>query len=364
MTIRTAIHRPGRWAPLAALALLVGALLGPALPVRAASSVEIEARPLVGGRYSVGGWMAIAVTLVNDGEPTEGDLTAETPDGAVQRFVEMPAGARKVVMLYVKPEAFQRRITVQYREPNGAVEAEFEVRVLEQSSSQVAIVGDGGGTLRPQLTTADDALGLPEPLDLSVADIPERSEPIDGLSGIVWADDSSTLSEAQRRAMARWVAGGGQLVVVAGPDWQARTAGFTDLLPMTDLGAVDDVSHAALASWSGTELPPAETATVATGPLRDDARALVRTDDGTVLASMRPLGAGRVILLGSDLATDAYRGWEGAPRLWARLLPSSVLLEQFFGGVPRSPRRPRTRWATRSATCRRSRFPPPSCSSS
>ena len=67
--------------------------------------------------------MAIAVTLVNDGEPTQGDLAASTEEGAVQRFVEMPAGARKVVMLYVKPEAFQRRITVQYREPNGTVEA-------------------------------------------------------------------------------------------------------------------------------------------------------------------------------------------------------------------------------------------------
>ena len=45
------------------------------------------------------------------------------------------------------------------------------------------------------------------------ADIPERSEPLDGLSAIVWADDSSALSEAQRRAMERWVASGGQLVV-------------------------------------------------------------------------------------------------------------------------------------------------------
>ena len=111
--------------------------------MRAASAVDIEARALVGGRYAVGGWMAIAVTLVNDGEPTQGDLAAATDEGAVQRFVEMPAGARKVVMLYVKPEAFQRRITVQYREPNGTVEAVVEARVLEQSSNQFAIVGDG-----------------------------------------------------------------------------------------------------------------------------------------------------------------------------------------------------------------------------
>lgn len=328
------MRRPGRWGvPIAGLVLLLGALVLPAVPVRAASAIDIEARALVGGRYAVGGWMAIAVTLVNDGEPTQGDLAAATEQGAVQRFVEMPAGARKVVMLYVKPEAFQRRITIQYREPNGTAEAVVEVRVLEQSSNQYAIVGDGGGTLRPQLSTADD-LGLPAPLALAVSDMPERSEPIDGLSAIVWADDSTALSEGQRRAMERWVATGGQLVVVGGPDWQARTAGFADLLPLDDLAAVDAVPHAPLAAWAGADSPPAETATVSTGTLRDDARALIRAEDGTVLASMRTIGAGRVILLGTDLATDAYRGWEGSPRLWARLLPSGALLEQFFGGFP------------------------------
>jgi hypothetical protein len=319
--------------PLAGFALLISALLAPAGPVLAASSVEIEARPLVGGRYSVGGWMAIAVTLVNDGEPTQGDLAAATEEGAVQRFVEMPAGARKVVMLYVKPEAFQRRITVQYSEPNGTVETSVEVRVLEQSSNQFAIVGDGGGTLRPQLTATED-LGLPEPVTLGVADIPERPEPLAGLAAIVWADDSSALSESQRRAIARWVSGGGQLTIVGGPDWQARTAGFTDLLPMTDLAAIDGIPQAALATWSGSDAPPTDTATVSSGTLRDDARALIRADDDTLLASMRTIGAGRVVLLGSDLATDAYRGWEGSPSLWARMMPSGALLEQFFGGFP------------------------------
>ena len=113
--------------PAAGIVLLLLALLVPALPARAASAIQIEARALVGGRYEVGGWMAISVTLVNDGEPTEGTLAAETDSGVVQRFVEMPAGARKVVMLYLQPEAFQRRVTVRYEEPNGSVQAEVEI---------------------------------------------------------------------------------------------------------------------------------------------------------------------------------------------------------------------------------------------
>lgn len=332
MTNRTALPTTSRWARSVLLgALLLAALLLPALPVRAASPIGLEARALVGGRYEVGGWMAIAVTLVNEGEPTQGDLAATTELGTVRRFVEMPAGARKVVMLYVQPQAFQRRVTVQYSEPNGTAQATIEVRVLEQASSQVATVGDGAGTLRPQLTGAED-VGQPAPIALTGADIPERSEPLNGLSAIVWADDSAALNEAQRRSLERWVAEGGQLVIVGGPDWQSRTAAFSDLLPVTDLTAADAVPHAALAAWTGADAPAVETATIAIGTLRDDARGLIRTDDGVLLASMRPIGAGRVILLGSDLANEAYRGWAGSPRLWARLLPTGAIVEQFFGG--------------------------------
>ena len=97
MTNRTAVNRAGRVSALLAVAFV---LFG-ALPVHAASSIAVEARALVGGRYAIGGWLAVSVTLVNDGEPTDGYLSAVTSVGTVQRRVEMPAGARKVVSLYV-----------------------------------------------------------------------------------------------------------------------------------------------------------------------------------------------------------------------------------------------------------------------
>jgi hypothetical protein len=187
--------------------------------------------------------------------------------------------------------------------------------------------------LRPQLSTGD-GIGGPAPISLTLADLPERSEPLEGLSAIVWADDSSALNEAQRRSIERWVANGGQLVVIGGPDWQARTEGFADILPLEGLAAVDDVDQGPLASWAGADATATEATTVSTGTLREGARGLIRAEDDTILASMRPLGGGRVILVGTDMATEAYRGWEGSPRLWARLLPTSGALEQFFGGFP------------------------------
>ncbi|HSK94339.1 MAG TPA: hypothetical protein VLA76_09820 [Candidatus Angelobacter sp.] len=314
-----------------ALLLAMVLLLLGSVPARAASSVSIEARPLLDGRYAVGGWAAISVTLVNEGEPTEGHLTAETRSGLMRRFVEMPAAARKSVTLYVQPEAFQRRITVRYEEPNGVVEAVVEVRILEQTSGQVAVVGDGAGNLRPQISAIAD--GRPAPIALTVGDLPERPEPLDGLSGIAWAADSSSLTDGQGRSLARWVADGGDLVVLGGADWQARTAAFLDLLPVEGLAARDGVEQGRLAAFSGVEGAPTESATVASGTLRDDAQALVATDDGTLLMTMRPIGAGRVVFVGSDLATEAYRGWAGAPALWSRVLPSTAAIEQFWGGM-------------------------------
>ena len=327
MTKRTPTVRGARIAMLAAVvALLVGAL-----PVRGASSIDIEARALVGGRYEVSGWLAVAVTLANEGEPTEGYVVAETQVGTSRRFVEMPAGARKVVMLYVQPEAFQRQLTIRYDYPDARVETTVDVNVLQQTNDQVAIIGDGTGSIRTQMLAADD-IDAPEPIVLAPADIPERPEPLGGLSAIVWAADSAGLSEPQRRAIERWIGEGGQLVVVAGGDWQARTAAFADLLPLENLDGVDRVALDELAAWTGQAESPIATATVATGDVREAARALVTAESGEVLASMRSIGAGRVVLIGPDMATDDFRTWEGSPLLWARTLPSNAVFEQFMGG--------------------------------
>ncbi|HJP70346.1 MAG TPA: hypothetical protein VJ975_01355 [Candidatus Limnocylindria bacterium] len=331
MTNRTAVNRAGRVATLLAVAFV---LFG-ALPVRAASSIQIDARALVGGRYAIGGWLAVSVTLVNDGEPTDGYLSASTSLSTVQRHVEMPSGARKVVSLYVQPDAFARNIEVSYVEPNGTVEAAADIGVLQQFGDQYATVGDAGGTLRPQMMGAV-RIDTPEPISLTPADIPERPEPMAGLTSIVWAGDSAGLSETQRRSLERWVAEGGQLIVLGGPDWQARTAGIAELLPLESLVAVDGVPQAALAEWAGAEQPAVPEATVSSGTLRDDASALLSAPDGTILASMRPLGAGRVVFIGTDLATDEHRGWIGAPGLWGRVLPGGLLLDPFGGGFPRT----------------------------
>ena len=64
MTNRTVSPRLRHVTVLSAVALGLMATMFAIVPVRAASSVELQLRALVGGRYEVGGWASVAVTLV------------------------------------------------------------------------------------------------------------------------------------------------------------------------------------------------------------------------------------------------------------------------------------------------------------
>ena len=304
---------------------VLGALLLP-LGTVAAASVTVEARALVGGRYESGGWLALAISLGNDGAPVNGAVVADGADGSVRRPVDLPAGARKQVELYVRPAGVAREVKVRFEDDAGATlaQAAVEVRTFSIDAASLAIIGDGAGILRAQVVAR--AQGAGEPLALAVSDLPQRPEPLDGLAAIVWAGDSTTLTPAQVRTMERWVASGGQLVVAGGPDWQARTAAFGELLPMTDLAAADGVSSSALAELAGVEddLP---ISTVASGSLRDGAHGLATTDDAAALPLLATMsfGAGRVTYLAVDMGAEAFRSAAAAPLLWARILPQQAV---------------------------------------
>jgi len=327
-------HRPGSLARLAAAALLATLLLpAAATPVGAAGSVDMEARALVAGRFEASGWAAISVTLSNGGPPITGYLMADGEDGTVRRFVELPAGAHKQVTLYLRPPSFVRTVQLRFESPEGASLAtgSSDLRVLERTTGHVAIVGDGGGNLRPQLIAR--GAGFPEPIPLTPGDLPERPEPLRGIETIVWAADSGALSEAQRRSLERWVAAGGQLIVLGGPDWQARTAGFEALLPVQGLASLDGGDAIAFATWAGADAPDgSRDLTTAIGDLRPGAMSFVDGDGGRTLFAAITRGAGRVGFVGIDLATAPFRAWVGAPLVWARLIPDDRIAQQ-FGGI-------------------------------
>ena len=141
-----------RWASAGALAMLLVLL---AAPVHAASPITMSARGLLGGRFEAGEWAAVAVSLANDGPPVSGRLVADSASGQVARAVELPAGARKEVVLYLRPAAFVRQLEVAFESDAGRLTATVELRALDTSGATVAIVGDTAGALRAQLAARD-----------------------------------------------------------------------------------------------------------------------------------------------------------------------------------------------------------------
>jgi hypothetical protein len=315
---------------MAALALVLAAV-----PVRGATSVEIEIRPLLGGRYAIGGWVGVSVAVTNDGAPTDGYVSAQTADGTVRSFLELPGGARKAVTLYLRPEAFQRSVTVTFQDDDGSEQATADVQVLEESTMHVAVVGDGAGGLRAQLV-ADGSTSRPEPISIVPADLPGRPEALDGFSTVIWAADSTGLTDPQRDSLERWVSTGGQLVVIGGPDWQAGAAAFGELLPVEAISGYETADLSGFAAFTGEALPETTPRTAASGTLRDGASVLIAGPDSEpALLTMITRGAGRIIYSALDLSTDPYRGWAGASALWSRLVPNDAWIEQFFGpGMP------------------------------
>jgi len=329
-------HRPGSLARLAAAASLAALLLpAVAAPVGGAGPVGMEARALVAGRFEASGWAAISVAITNDGPPITGYLAADGEDGTVRRFVELPAGAHKQVTLYLRPASFVRTVQLRFESTEGdsLATGSTDLRVLERTSGHVAIVGDGGGNLRPQLIAR--GAGFPEPITLSPGDLPERPEPLRGIETIVWAADSGALTEAQRSSLERWVAAGGQLIVLGGPDWQARTAAFEVLLPVEGIASLDGSDANAFAAWAGAEPPDGSAVlTAAIGDLRPGAISLVDGSAGGTLFAAITRGAGRVGFVGIDLATAPFSTWAGAPLVWGRLIPDDRVVQQWGGFGP------------------------------
>ena len=315
------------------LALLAAQLLAlSAVPALAAGDVTMSVRALLGGQYQSGSWVALAVSLANDGAPVDGVVSVDTDETIVRRPVDLPGGARKEVVVYVRPDAFQRRVEVRFDAPGTqTLREEVEIRAREDGASTTAILGDGGGAIRAQLVARGPEQ---EPLSLTVADLPPRPEPLRGVDTLVWAADSGDLTAEQRRSLERWVAAGGQLVVIGGPDFQARTAGLVTLLPVAELTARDDVDLAPLVTLASPGASELEPQTAALGEPAEGSIALARVGGGPPLIVSVPRGAGSVTYVAADLATEPFRAWDGAPALWTRLIAEPQTAAPGFGMPP------------------------------
>jgi hypothetical protein len=314
--------------------------------------VTMEVTASFAGHFKYGEWLPLSVSLANDGPAVYAEVRADSTSAGDQTTyvapVELPAGARKRLTLYVRPASFAKAMRVRLvevsppgsRRPSGAGK---EGRLLDTQTVDLTVERNTNylvGVLasRPQAFTILGGLTLnPAPeeqafkgppqysrpvktIPISLADLPDRSEGLRALDALVLSGvDTSELSPEQGRALQNWVEQGGRLVLGGGAAAARTQAGLPEALvqAMRPAGELEDVmSLDGLERFAGEEVRTPGPFTVA---WPSAGQALVE-QDGRALVVEERLGDGRVSYVALDLAASPFDAWAGTAAFWEKLL--------------------------------------------
>ena len=315
-------------AALAAAALAISTLLGPAAPgVLAVDPPAMTARVLLQGHTRIGSWMAIEVHLVNSGPSISGELRLQTVNAAGTRYavaVQLDSPSDKTWILHAQPpSAFGPQMEVVLVSGDQVlVRQKVAVTVHDASQLIVGVVAENppkivGSLSLPAVQNEQPAVVVP----LTVADLPTRIEAWSALDRLVWQDvDASSLSTDQLTAFRGWLALGGRLVIVGGTGGIGSLGGFPDdILPYRPTSTVD-VAAGSLTTLLGTAPKDAADVPAMAGELVRG-RTLAASGD-RVIAAETAYGAGSVTILGLDPTAGWVAQAAAGRSLWPSLIPA------------------------------------------
>ncbi len=299
--------------------------------------VTLHAQAGFDGYCKEGKWIPVRVTVENQGAGLEARVQVATKtDQEVNALyavdASLPTASRKQFVLYVQPPEILRSLTVSLvSEGETLVKQQLKVSCLSPESLLVGLLVENP-TPYAALNAIQLQDGFVRVAELQVSDLPEDAQGWDALDALVFADvDSGALTAGQQQALELWLAGGGQLLAIGGPRWQGTLAGLGAFLPVEVSGSRSVADLSALSSYfEGTE--PLETgAVLASGRMREGARALVWQEDVPLLAA-REIGFGRAWFLAADPGLQPLSDWDGMATLYTRLFAERPLRPPWAGG--------------------------------
>ncbi len=313
--------------------LVVFLLSGLLLPLRAAaqgSTVTMTAAPYLGGHVKYGEWLALRVTLHNDGGDLAAEVRAEVEGSTGQVLyavpVQLPAGARKEVTVYVLPSSFARSIKVRLLDGDVVLaESSVPISTYPQRDYLIgAVAGDAGALvlLKGLTLSARDRTVL---VPLALADLPERAEALRSLDCLLLSGvDTTGMTAAQGKALDTWLRAGGRLLLGGGAGADRTLAGLPESLQVQP-GDIEELPLLdALAAFAGEPIR-VPGPFVAAWPAEFGGRALIRQGEQPLLVQ-RAVGEGWLSYLALDPAGSPFDAWAGVLPFWQRLLePGSAL---------------------------------------
>jgi len=289
-----------------------------------ANSVTITVRAGFDGFYEDAQWIPIRITLANNGSDADGMVVVAAPryDGSTAEYVrpvELPAGSRKEVFMYVTVEGYVSRITVSYRQGKDVL-GTTSARVTQTSASDL-IYGVLASSASPFniLSNIDPVNGQARVAQLTAEDLPPAAQAWRGLDVLVISDiDTGQLSAEQKDALKAWLSSGGRLITVAGPNWQKLAAGLADVLPIIPNSTQTLTNFATLGSYA-SDVTPDGSLIAATGDLQPNSSVVVSAGNVPLLAE-RLYGYCKSFLLTFDPALSPLKGWKGIEGVYRNLL--------------------------------------------
>ncbi len=307
------------------------------------AGVRVTVEPFLGGVVHVETWLPLHVQMENGGTDTVVEVTATFRRSGGQeetfaRRVELPAGARKETVLYVRPNSFSREITVYVEQGEEQTAYKVPLQVQGPDVIVVGVAGADEGALeafRVLDVVAGRAVNV---VPVRLSRLPTYAAAWRNLNALVLAGvDTTRLSPEQQRALTWWVAQGGTLVVGGGPTPRARQvlAGLPEVLrPVEVTGdvALDDLP--ALSEWAGEPVRVPGPFIAAQGQPVEGATVAIAQGDAPLLVR-RTVDMGSVLWLALDPAASPFDAWAGTDDFWKRALaesPGAAVME-----LPRPP---------------------------
>ncbi len=326
---------------LSLLLLVLLLLVSVAAPAQAqAISLEVEAG--YDSLFREHQWFPLRVRVSNAGEDRSGRLVVR-PETSGKAFsntfsteVELPAGARKSVFLYVTARSFANNVRVEFLTDDDLVLAaqEAPLRHVPVQDNLHVLLGDTSGG-RVDLSALAPGGRQAWRAAWGVDSLPPLAAALQSVDTFFISNaDTGALGTAQRLALADRVLAGAHLVVTGGAGWQATAAGLVDLLPLQPSGSQSTTDLVQLAALAGASAEDLDGATlVATGALREDARVLAATADNVPLVLRREYGLGTVDYVAADPLAAPLNDWAGLDGLWFSLAATRRPLPAWSQGI-------------------------------
>lgn len=297
-----------------------------------AEGLDVEAGAAFAGYFKYGEWLPVWVEINNRGADRSAELRVIVSGANPMQFtvpVELPAGSRKRLPIYILPNNFSRQLIVDLVSGDTRLASR---RVSVNPQATITYLVGLISAERGALSVIDDIEipGARRPVqlvDLSLEDLPERFEGLRSFDVIVINDlDTSGLSVNQRFALESWIRQGGRLVLGGGAGAGTLAAGLgSSLFPLSDLSTVELSSVIGLEEYIGPDSQGNSRPVRVPGPF---IAASGQARGANVLASEGDLGLlyewkldrGWIDFSALNLSGSPFDAWNGTTDFWNRLV--------------------------------------------